>query len=175
MGSLRKINNGQPIDDQPTTLTLISRLLGDADAALREDTQSAYLCLDQAMELLRREQTCAPRAGGLSTWQVRRLDLHIFQHLDSPIRTCELAALLQLSSGHFTRLCKQRFGISPRSYIARKRIEAAREMMQNTDEPLTRIAHAHGFCDQSHFCRTFRREIGISPRLWRLRQACSAT
>lgn len=90
-----------------------------------------------------------------------------------PEIAAELAALLQLSSGHFSRLCKQRFGISPRSYIARKRIEAAREMMRNTDEPLTHIAHAHGFCDQSHFCRTFRREIGINPRLWRLRQTAS--
>ena len=64
---------------------------------------------------------------------------------------------------------KQSFGITPLAYVAHKRIEAARAMMCTTDEPLTHIAHAHGFCDQSHFSRTFRREIGMSPQSWRQR------
>ena len=61
---------------------------------------------------------------------------------------------------------------APLAYVARKRIEAARAMMLATDQPLTQIAHAHGFCDQSHFTRTFRRETGMSPLLWR--QRCAA-
>lgn len=159
--------------DETQALARIARLLADAGAALQKDTQSAYTYLDQAMALLRQANgcdQCAPRpAGGLNHWQVRRLDDYISKHLDAPIRTCQLATQLSLSNSHFSHVFKQSFGITPLAYVARKRIEAAREMMCTTDEPLTHIAHAHGFCDQSHFSRTFRREIGMSPQSWRQR------
>jgi AraC family transcriptional regulator len=158
-------------------LARIAYLLGEAEAALWEDTQSAYVLLDQAMQLLRRENACGQcssgHTGGLTRWQVRRLDEYIGQHLDTPIRTCNLATQLNLSSSHFSHVFKQTFGITPLAYVARKRIEAAREMMLATDRSLTQIAHAHGFCDQSHFTRTFRRETGLSPLLWRQRCAVS--
>lgn len=172
LGELRSIAADlQQAMPEPQRLARIARLLGEAEAALWEDAQSAYVHLDQAMALLRQEHAGDPM-GGLTRWQVRRLDAYIGQHLDTPIRTCHLAAQLNLSSSHFSHLFKQTFGITPLTYVARKRIEAAREMMRSTDEPLTRIAHAHGFCDQSHFSRTFRRETGLSPLIWR--QRCAA-
>lgn len=105
--------------------------------------------------------------GGLAGWQVKRLAAYIDAHLDSSIRTRELAAVLGLSVSHFTRAFKQAFGSPPLLYVARRRIEAARAMMLATDESLTRVAHVHGFCDQSHFSRTFRRETGTTPQAWR--------
>ena len=126
------------------------------------------------MELLRqanayRDYGARHAGSGLTHWQTRRLDHYISQHLAAAIRTCDLAAQLNLSSSHFSHVFKQTFGITPLAYVARKRIEAAREMMLATDQPLTQIAHAHGFCDQSHFTRTFRRETGLSPLMWRQR------
>jgi AraC-like DNA-binding protein len=162
--------------DDAQTLARIAELLADAGAALQQDTLRAYAYLDQAMELLRQAnggiESDLRHAAGLNRWQTRRLDEYISRHLDTPIRTCHLAAQLNLSSSHFSHVFKQTFGITPLAYVARKRIEAARAMMLATDQPLTQIAHAHGFCDQSHFTRTFRRETGMSPLLWR--QRCAA-
>ncbi|RMH84694.1 AraC family transcriptional regulator [Pseudomonas sp. AOB-7] len=162
--------------DNAQTLARIAELLADAGAALQQDTLRAYVYLDQAMELLRQanggSESDLRHAAGLNRWQTRRLDEYISRHLDTPIRTCHLAAQLNLSSSHFSHVFKQTFGITPLAYVARKRIEAARAMMLATDQPLTQIAHAHGFCDQSHFTRTFRRETGMSPLLWR--QRCAA-
>lgn len=175
MGSLGATHGIAPCLTKTTgnaqALARVARLLVEARAALQEDMHSAYLYLDQAMELLRQENACGHgrHTGGLTHWQMRRLDEYIGRNLDRPIRTCALAAQLNLSVSHFSHLFKQTFGITPLAYVARKRIEAARRMMLSTDEPLTRIAHAHGFCDQSHFSRTFRRETGISPLLWRQR------
>ncbi|VVP26924.1 helix-turn-helix transcriptional regulator [Pseudomonas fluorescens] len=158
----------------PQTLLKITILLGEAQTSLNEDTQSAYFLLDKAMELLRQENANNHRVLSqphtLSRWQTRHLNEYIHHHLEIPIRIYNLSALLGLSTSHFCHLFKNTFGITPRVYVARMRLTAARRMMLDTDQPLTNIAHAHGFCDQSHFCRTFRREIGISPQVWRQRR-----
>ena len=33
--------------------------------------------------------------------------------------------------------------------------------------PLSQVALECGMCDQPHFCRVFRRIIGINPKAWR--------
>jgi AraC-like DNA-binding protein len=78
-----------------------------------------------------------------------------------------LAAVLSLSVSHFSHAFKNTFGVTPLVYVARRRIESARQIMLTTDSSLTDIAHSHGFCDQSHFIRTFRRQIGVTPQAWR--------
>ncbi|WP_192982043.1 helix-turn-helix domain-containing protein [Pseudomonas sp. EggHat1] len=181
MGSFGELQAITPCPHQaghdPQLLDRIAALLAEAETQLLEDTQSAYLQVEQAMTLLRQVNACKQCgirhcANGLTRWQTRRLDQYIGDNLATAIRTCDLAAQLSLSSSHFSHVFKQTFGITPLAYVARKRIEAAREMMLSTDQPLTQIAHAHGFCDQSHFTRTFRRETGLSPLIWR--QRCTA-
>lgn len=164
----------QQVGHDPQLLERIAALLAEAETQLLEDTQSAYLHVEQAMALLRQVNACKQcdihnGANSMTRWQTRRLDQYISDNLAAAIRTCDLAAQLKLSSSHFSHMFKQTFGITPLAYVARKRIEAAREAMLATDQPLTQIAHAHGFCDQSHFTRTFRRETGLSPLIWRQR------
>jgi len=153
------------------TLAAVSLLLSDAEASLSSDSDSACRNLIRALDLLHQAHDGLPAAGrgpgGLARWQIKRLNDYIDTHLDTRIRTEELAALLQLSPGHFSHAFKQAMGIPPLAHVARRRIQAAREMMLSTDEPLIRIAHMHGFCDQSHFTRIFRRETGIAPQAWR--------
>jgi AraC-like DNA-binding protein len=155
----------------PATLAAVSLLLSDAEACLALDCDSACRNLVRALDLLHQANDGLPREGrgpgGLIRWQIKRLNDYIDTHLDTRIRTEDLAAVLQLSPGHFSHAFKQAMGIPPLAHVARRRIQAAREMMLSTDEPLIRIAHLHGFCDQSHFTRIFRRETGIAPQAWR--------
>lgn len=160
--------------DQPRKrpVTLLG-LLVEAQAQFESRGQGASASLTRAIALLRQEAnetsscTGAARGGGLAQWQVQRVTAYIDEHLDGTVRTSQLADLLGLSVSHFSHVFKQTLGIPPLAYVARRRIEAARDMMLRTDEPLTRIAHLHGFCDQSHFTRTFRRETGMAPQVWR--------
>jgi AraC family transcriptional regulator len=46
-------------------------------------------------------------------------------------------------------------------------VERACHDLANTELPLADIALAAGFCDQSHFTRTFRRVIGVAPSQYR--------
>jgi AraC family transcriptional regulator len=105
--------------------------------------------------------------GGLMSWQVRRLKAHIDAHLAERIRTEDLAALLRLSVGHFSRAFKSTFGVPAHDYLTRRRIEVAQDLMLRTREPLGAIALSCGMSDQSHFSRWFRRIVGETPHQWR--------
>jgi AraC-like DNA-binding protein len=108
--------------------------------------------------------------GGLPAWQVKRVTDYIDANLGATLRTCTLAATLGLSVSHFTRAFKHSVGVPPRVYVIRRRLAAACAAMLDSTQPLTAIAHAHGFCDQSHFTRTFHEVIGVAPQAWRRRQ-----
>jgi hypothetical protein len=56
---------------------------------------------------------------------------------------------------------------SSMTYVAARRVEPAKLMVTSTRETLTQIALVCGLADQSHFKRSFRRVVGMSPALWR--------
>lgn len=107
-----------------------------------------------------------PRGGGLTDAQVGRIEAHVEAALDGTIRVQDLARLLRLSTGGFTRAFRIRFGLPPRAWIIRRRVERAKRML-GTSESLTRIALDCGFCDQPHFTNHFRRVTGATPNAWR--------
>ncbi len=155
----------------PEQIEAVLQLLGDALAVMHDDSERASARLVQAIGLLQPVTPALPPSargsGGLVGWQIQRVDHFIDQHLESPIRTPQLAATCNLSVSHFSHAFKQALGVAPLAYVARRRIEAARQVMLVSSASLTEIALGHGFCDQSHFCRTFRREVGLSPKTWR--------
>lgn len=152
-------------------IEVVVQLLKDALDLVQADVERASTRLAQAIELLQPARPGGRRegrlSGGLAGWQIRRVDDFIEQHVQSSIRTPQLAAVCNLSVSHFTHAFKQSVGVAPLGYVARRRIELARRVMLVSSCSLTEIALGHGFCDQSHFCRTFRREVGLSPKVWR--------
>jgi AraC family transcriptional regulator len=105
--------------------------------------------------------------GGLATWQALRLVAHVDANLAGRIRVEELAAVLELSVSHFGRAFKYTFGMSPRDYVAHRRIEFAQGLMLTTCDTLSAIAFSCGASDQSHFTRLFRKVVGETPYSWR--------
>jgi AraC family transcriptional regulator len=52
-------------------------------------------------------------------------------------------------------------------YVRRLRLEAACREVSGTDKPLSEIAAAVGFYDQSHFTNVFKRHTGMTPAQYR--------
>jgi AraC-like DNA-binding protein len=72
-----------------------------------------------------------------------------------------------LSTGHFSRAFRQSTGLSPHQWLLQRRIDAARACLRDRDMPLSEVALACGFADQSHFTGIFTRCVGVSPGAWR--------
>ena len=107
--------------------------------------------------------------GGLASWQAARLRSFIENNLDSTIRAGDLAQLVRLSTRHFFRAFRNTFGEPPLSYVMKRRMRRAQELMLTSRAPLSQVALECGMCDQAHFSRTFRRVIGSKPTIWRRR------
>jgi len=117
-----------------------------------------------ALENLSAETIPTPSRGGLSPTVTRRVCNYIEGHLDEKIRLDGLAALTGLSTDHFARAFHQSVGVPPHMYLLRRRLEHVEHMLRETHAPLSEIALATGFSDQSHLGRHFRRWAGVSPR-----------
>jgi transcriptional regulator of acetoin/glycerol metabolism len=116
------------------------------------------------LENLPAETIPTPSRGGLSPAVARRVCDYIEGHLDEKIRLDGLAALAGLSTDHFARAFHQSVGAPPHTYLLRRRLEHVERMLKDTHTPLSEIAQATGFSDQSHLARHFRRWAGMSPR-----------
>ena len=112
----------------------------------------------------------APSRGGLPPVLTQRMCEYIESHLEQKIGLEGLAAMAGLSTHHFARAFHQSVGIPPHSYLLSRRLERAERMLRETQLPLSEIAVATGFSDQSHLARHFRRRTGMSPRLARRKE-----
>jgi AraC family transcriptional regulator len=72
-----------------------------------------------------------------------------------------------LSLAHFARAFKANTGLTPHQFVVNMRLERALELLSASDESMADIAVICGFSDQSHFCRVFRRNFGVSPGTYR--------
>jgi AraC family transcriptional regulator len=154
----------------PDLLTkLIAAVAGTPDG----DQVKAQSALEKALASLEARvghhasPTSRPPRGGLAGWQAKRVATYIEEHIGTPFKASDLAALAQLSNAHFSRAFKASFGATPAVYIMRQRIRFAQGLIVTTDYPLSRVALECGMCDQSHLCRAFRRIVGNTPTQWR--------
>jgi AraC-like DNA-binding protein len=109
-----------------------------------------------------------PARGGLPPRTMLRVREHVEAHLGESIDLAALASVAGVSLFHFARQFKQTAGITPHHYLVARRVERARSMLAESDLPLSEIALATGFADQSHFARHFRQMTGTTPREFRM-------
>jgi AraC-like DNA-binding protein len=108
--------------------------------------------------------------GGLSAGTMRRIREYVEAHLSENVNLATLSAVAGFSLHHFAREFKRSAGLAPHQYLTQRRVERAQEMLAQTALPLSEIACATGFADQSHLARHFRQRLGITPREFRRAQ-----
>jgi len=91
-------------------------------------------------------------------------------HFRDPVSTKELAAQCHLSREHFSRIFKERQGISPAAYLRGQRLQAAAEMLRLTPLPLKEVALRTGFYSARHLMKAFMRLHGETPHRYRRRK-----
>lgn len=113
----------------------------------------------------------APELDPRDEERVNRVVQHIQKHLDETIYLENLAALVHLSPGAFSRFFKTRTGKTVPGFINELRIGRACRLLAETDLPVTTIALGCGFTNLANFNRQFLRLKKMPPREWRRRFA----
>lgn len=80
----------------------------------------------------------------------------------------DIARVTGVHPVHLSRVFRQHLGISPTDYLRRRRLEQSRALLRFTSRPLSDIALACGFSDQSHFSNAFRAAHGLTPSAFRI-------
>lgn len=109
----------------------------------------------------------ADEAGALSHPRFQRVRRYVWMHLDDDISLDNLADEVGISKYHFSRRFKKRTGQSPYQFVLYERVRAARQQIRETTQSLAQIALNTGFSSQSHFTRTFKQHVGVTPGQYR--------
>ncbi len=93
----------------------------------------------------------------------------IGQHFAEPFTAEQLAAELHVSVSHLRKLFLRYAGETPKQFLSRLRLRHAERYLLHTDWSLHEIARACGYSDEFHFSRTFKKERGLPPSVFRKR------
>jgi transcriptional regulator GlxA family with amidase domain len=89
------------------------------------------------------------------------------QQVDRPLTLRELAAQESMSVRTFTRRFREEVGISPVQWLTQQRIERARQLLEETDLPVDRVATNAGFGTAASLRQHLQAALGVSPSTYR--------
>lgn len=96
--------------------------------------------------------------------QVRSyIDQNYFENITLP----DLARRFSVDATYLSRVFKQDTGVNLMMYIAKHRVNRAKELLSEQALSITEIAQMVGYSDYAYFSRVFRKMEGISPRAYR--------
>jgi len=99
--------------------------------------------------------------------EVARARGHIVEHFQEELTLGGVARAVNMSANYFSEKFKHATGINFTEYVARTRIEKARNLLQNPKLRISEIAFDVGFQSLSQFNRSFKKIAGKSPTSFR--------
>lgn len=112
------------------------------------------------------QQNPTAENGNLSTVPaaVRQAIKVMELHLEEPISIQAVSEQVSISKRQLHRLFIDHLNKTPTLYYRDIRLDRARGLVTQTDLPLTEVAIAAGFVNQSHFSRVYRERFGLNPK-----------
>jgi AraC family transcriptional regulator len=154
----------QPFDCRGGVLVALAvRLLDELE---HPDESSPLIIEGLTLELLglcdraSRDGSAAPR------WLRWVRDL-LSERCTATFTLAGLASEAGVHPGYLAGAFRRHFGCTVGAYVRGQRVALACRLLAGSDAPLADVALRTGFADQSHFTRTFRRQVGITPSAYR--------
>ncbi|TWT38350.1 helix-turn-helix domain-containing protein [Blastopirellula retiformator] len=100
---------------------------------------------------------------------VKQVLEYVDAHFTQDLTRDQLAQIAGVAPGHFTRLFRQTTGETPKRYLLQLRIEKAKQLLLTSSQHLgmAAIAAECGFSSASHFVMEFRKQLGVTPDVFR--------
>ncbi|MEC5318713.1 helix-turn-helix domain-containing protein [Brenneria populi subsp. brevivirga] len=149
----------------------------DLTLALVENDYGFTLARDVAQDLV----MFLRRPGGQSQFSryllnqskragpIRDLQSWILENLAGELSVDRLAEQLSMSPRNFTRVFTREVGTSPAKYVEEIRLDAARQLLEQTMEGIEQVAAAAGFGNGLNLRRVFERNLQLTPTEYRER------
>lgn len=92
---------------------------------------------------------------------------YIQQNFTGKISLREFGEQFHLSEKYISRYFKEHFHITLSQYVTYLRLEHAKQLLQDTDIPVTDVAMQSGYQNVSYFIRSFQKAYAVSPLKYR--------
>jgi AraC-like DNA-binding protein len=79
----------------------------------------------------------------------------------------DIAAAVHLSKAHLARKFKETYQVTPNQFLVETRLKQATNLLKTTNLPVNEIVNLVGFYSTSSFIRLFKKELGITPMVFR--------
>lgn len=99
--------------------------------------------------------------------RLRNLRSELFLNLAHPWTVAEMASRVGFSESRFYSVYRTVYGNSPMDDLIRARIDAAKNALLFTSDPVSVIAESLGYSNLTHFIRQFKSFTGTSPARYR--------
>ncbi len=140
-------------------MTMVVDCAGVEDPGAYED---ALYDLSHAMNREAGTVSTVRTAHRTAVWRAR-------EFLDTAVvggaRLVELEQVTGCDRWQLSRDFRALLGTSPYRYLQHRRVDLAKQLLREGAK-LADAAHGAGFADQSHFGRTFRKAVGLTPKEW---------
>lgn len=145
--------------------TLVAHLIHQASAFRR--TAAVYLLLD-ALEKAGRPEAHNPlHARDIAL--IKRSIEYINQHYDDDLSLSQIAAQAGVSYHHFSRTFKKVSNHNFKEYLTLVRTNKARQLLKDTQIPITEISQICGFREHKHLIFAFNKYCAMTPTEYRKR------
>lgn len=138
-------------------------------ASARKERNDAYLRWLQMATKIFAEELSSPQAHATAAVpaKIARAAKLIRQRHSENLSLADVASAVKLSRERLSRLFHETLGITYSEYLVQVRLASARQLLNESDAPITEVAYESGFQSLSQFNRSFAKLEGRSPREFR--------
>lgn len=92
---------------------------------------------------------------------------YIERYYSQDLQLKDVATLVGYNPSYFSRVFAAKYSISFVEKLTQVRIDAAKELLENSELSVAAVSEKAGYTDQNYFSSVFKKKVGVSPNQYR--------
>ena len=138
----------------------------ESESKITTQVRTKIILLQFILEMWKKGFVIENDTSGRNTVE-KEMVSYIQQNFTGKISLREFGEQFHLSEKYISRYFKDHFHITLSQYVTYLRLEHAKQLLQDTDIPVTDVAMQSGYQNVSYFIRSFQKAYAVSPLKYR--------
>ena len=138
----------------------------ESESKITTQIKTKIILLQFILEMWKKGFVIENDTSGRNTVE-KEMVSYIQQNFTGKISLREFGEQFHLSEKYISRYFKEHFHITLSQYVTYLRLEHAKQLLQDTDIPVTDVAMQSGYQNVSYFIRSFQKAYAVSPLKYR--------